>query len=68
LRGSVIPFLSVHETRHIIRQTAERVYPHWQSLQPVIEDLNKLKAARAHLAQCIIANEKLQKMLLQAHF
>lgn len=68
LRGSVIPFLSVHETRHIIRQTAERVQPHWQSLQPVIEALNKLKAARAHLAQCIIANEKLQKMLLQAHF
>ena len=29
---------------------------------------NKLKAAKAHLAQCIIANENLQKALLQAHF
>lgn len=68
LRGSVVPFLSVNEARHLIRQTAARVYPHWQSLMPVLEALNKLKAAKAHLAQCIIANERLQKMLLQAHF
>lgn len=68
LRGSVIPFLSVHEARQLINQVAQSIFPHWQNLQNVIEALNKLKTARAHLAQCIIANEKLQQMLLRIHF
>lgn len=68
LRGSVIPFLTIHESRQLINQVAETIFPHWQSLQNVIEALNKLKTARAHLAQCIIANEKLQQMLLRIHF
>jgi len=68
LRGSVIPFLSIHDTRKVLYELAATVYPHWQHLQGVIEALNKLKTARAQLAQCIIANEKLQTMLLQIHF
>jgi hypothetical protein len=68
LRGSVIPFITIHESRQLINQVAESIFPHWQSLQNVIEALNKLKTARAHLAQCIIANEKLQHMLLRIHF
>lgn len=68
LRGSVIPFLSVSDLRQVLSQVAETVFPHWQSLQNVIEALNKLKTARHHLAQCIIANEKLQQMLLRIHF
>jgi len=68
LRGSVIPFLTVADARFLIRTTAQTIYPHWQSLQPVIEALNKLKTAKHHLAQCIIANEKLQQMLLRIHF
>lgn len=68
LRGSVIPFLSVNETRQLIDQVAQSIFPHWQSIQNVIDALNKLKTAKAHLAQCIIANEKLQQMLLRIHF
>lgn len=68
LRGSVIPFLSVSDTRQLLCDVAETIYPHWQSLQNVIEALNKLKTVREHLAQCIIANEKLQQMLLRIHF
>jgi hypothetical protein len=68
LRGSVIPFLSVSDTRQLLCQVSETIYPHWQHLLNVIEALNKLKTAREHLAQCIIANEKLQAMLLKIHF
>jgi hypothetical protein len=68
LRGSVIPFLSVSDVRQVLSQVAESIFPHWQSLQNVIEALNDLKTARHHLAQCIIANEKLQQMLLRIHF
>jgi hypothetical protein len=68
LRGSVIPFLSIAETRELFAEVASSIYPHWQHLQGIIEALNKLKTARAHLAQCIISNEKLQNMLLKIHF
>lgn len=68
LRGSAIPFLTVSDARNLLSEVAENVFPHWQNLQTVIEALNKLKTARAHLAQCIIANEKLQQMLLRIHF
>ena len=68
LRGSVIPFLSVGDTRSLFTEVAKSILPHWQSLAYVIESLNKLKTSRAHLAQCIIANEKLQDMLLKIHF
>lgn len=68
LRGSVIPFLRVQEVRQLLTQAGESIFPHWQSLQGVLEALNQLKTTRAHLAQCIIANEKLQQMLLRIHF
>jgi hypothetical protein len=68
LRGTAIPFISVNDARQLLTQVAASIHPHWQSIQNVIEALNKLKTARAHLAQCIIANEKLQNMLLQIHF
>jgi hypothetical protein len=68
LRGSVIPFLSVADTRHLLSEVAETIYPHWQHLQGVIAALNSLKTARAHLAEAIIANEKLQQYLLRIHF
>lgn len=68
LRGTAIPFISVNDARQLLIQVAETIFPHWQSIQNVIEALNKLKTARAHLAQCIIANEKLQNMLLRIHF
>lgn len=68
LRGSVIPFLSVEETRKFINQVGQNLYPHWESLQSVVTALNTLRTAKAHLAQSIIANEKLQQMLLRIHF
>jgi hypothetical protein len=68
LRGSVIPFLTVGDARKLLQQVATSLLPHWQSFQGVIEGLNRLKTTRAHLAQCIIANEKLQQMLLRVHF
>lgn len=68
LRGAAIPFLSVSDARQLLCQVAETTFPHWQSLQNVMEALNKLKTAPEHLAQCIIANEKLQQMLLKIHF
>ena len=68
LRGSVIPFLSVCDARYLVHQSAKSIQPHWQHLQGVIATLNKLKTAKAHLAQCIISNEKLQQMLLRIHF
>jgi hypothetical protein len=52
----------------LLTEVSETIYPHWQHLLCVIEALNKLKTAREHLAQCIIANEKLQQMLLKIHF
>ena len=68
LRGSVIPFLTVHEARHLINEVGRNLYPHWESLQSVVSALNTLRTAKAHLAQCIIANERLQEMLLRIHF
>ena len=68
LHGSVVPFLRVQEVRQLLSEAAESIFPHWQSIQQVIEALNQLKTTRAHLAQCIIANEKLQQMLLRIHF
>jgi hypothetical protein len=56
------------ETRKFLIEVAGSIFPNWQSLQGVIEAFNKLKKARAYLAQCIIANEKLQQMLLKTHF
>lgn len=68
LRGSVIPFLSVSETSKFINGVGQNLHPHWEALQPVVAALNTLRTARAHLAQCIIANERLQGVLLRVHF
>ena len=68
IHGSVIPCLSVADVRRVLSQVATTLLPHWKSLQVLIEGLNKLKTAREHLAQQIIANDKLQQMLLRIHF
>jgi hypothetical protein len=68
IHGSVIPFLSVADVRRLLSQVATTLFPHWKSLQNLIEGLNNLKTAKEHLAQQIIANDKLQQMLLRIHF
>src|SRR5689334_17832294 len=30
LRGSVIPFISISETRQLLTESATSIYPHWQ--------------------------------------
>jgi hypothetical protein len=68
LRGSVIPFLSVHDVRKLLQQVAESIMPHWRHYQTVVDALGKLRMQKKCLAQCIIANEKLQQMLLRIYF
>ena len=68
LRGSVVPFINIHDVRSVISEMAPAVFPDWSKFQELIVTMDKLEKLKSNLAQHLIASENLQRQLIHSYF
>ena len=63
-RGSAIQFINVGDTRQLLRQVANSIFPQWDRFQKILDALSKLENRKVSLLQQVTSTEQLQKCLL----
>ena len=68
LRGSVIPFINIRETRDLIMPAANIIYPQWQEFKTILQQLELLEQRKNNLAQILKTTATLQEYLIRNYF
>ena len=68
LRGSVIPFIIVHDVRDLLRSLAPAIRNDWKHFQDVLGSMEKLSGLKSSSLQQVKTSEDLQKALVQHYF
>lgn len=68
LRGSVIPFVNLNDTKDVLKEVVPGIVPNWMQFQKLLNALDLLEKSKTTLGQQLVTTENLQRYLIRKFF